>query len=53
MPSAAIATGCVDFVLPLQRIGHALVSLVMWPGAAELLRVATPPWARLGESLGV
>lgn len=34
MPSAAISTGCVDWVLPLDRIGHALVSLVMWPRAA-------------------
>lgn len=29
MPSAAIATGCVDFVLPLDEIGPALVTLVM------------------------
>jgi two-component system chemotaxis response regulator CheB len=48
MPSAAASTGCVDWVLPLGRIGPALVSLVMWPGAAELLRVPTPPWATLG-----
>lgn len=47
MPAAAIATGCVDWVLPIDRVGHALVSLVMWPGAAELLRVPTPPWAML------
>jgi two-component system chemotaxis response regulator CheB len=47
MPSAAISTGCVDWVLPLDRIAHALVSLVMWPGAAELLRVPSPPWARI------
>jgi two-component system chemotaxis response regulator CheB len=47
MPASAISTGCVDWVLPLHRIGHALVSLVMWPGAAELLRVAPAPWASL------
>ncbi|MBI3107211.1 MAG: chemotaxis protein CheB [Candidatus Rokubacteria bacterium] len=29
MPAAAIATGAVDFVLPLDEIPHALVSLVM------------------------
>jgi len=29
MPQAAIATGCVDFVLPLEEIGPALVTLVM------------------------
>ncbi|HEY3110482.1 MAG TPA: chemotaxis protein CheB [Chloroflexota bacterium] len=31
MPAAAIATGCVDLVLPLERIAPALISLVMWP----------------------
>ncbi|MEV0599548.1 chemotaxis protein CheB [Streptomyces sp. NPDC050315] len=45
MPSAAIATGCVDFVLPLPVLAHALVSLVMVPGAAGLMRVSLPPWA--------
>jgi two-component system chemotaxis response regulator CheB len=45
MPSAAIATGCVDFVLPLGRISSALVALTMAPGAAELLAVPLPPWA--------
>ncbi|MER7399378.1 chemotaxis protein CheB [Streptomyces sp. NPDC000151] len=45
MPSAAIATGCVDFVLPLPVLAHALVSLVMAPGAAGLMRVSLPPWA--------
>lgn len=29
MPAAAVATGCVDFVLPLAEIGPALVTLVM------------------------
>lgn len=47
MPSSAIATGCVDFVLPLHRIATALVALTMAPGAAELLTVPTPPWASL------
>ena len=45
MPAAAIATGCVDFVLPLRSIAPALVSLVMVPGAAELFRVRLSSWA--------
>lgn len=28
MPSAAIATGCVDFILPIDRIAKAIVNLV-------------------------
>jgi two-component system chemotaxis response regulator CheB len=47
MPSSAIATGCVDFVLPPERLGPALVTLVMAPGGADLLTVPTPPWAQL------
>lgn len=47
MPSAAIATGCVDFVLPVEIIGPALVALVMTPGAAAWLRVPVPSWAPL------
>jgi two-component system chemotaxis response regulator CheB len=47
MPSAAIATGCVDFVLPPDRIAPALVALTMAPGAAEMLAVPTPHWAAL------
>lgn len=47
MPSSAIATGCVDFVLPLHRIAPALVALIMAPGGADLFSVPTPPWARL------
>lgn len=43
MPSAAISTQCIDFVLPLPLIAHALVSLVMVPGAASLLRRLSPP----------
>ncbi len=47
MPAAAIATGCVDFVLPPERIAAALVALTMVPGAADLFKVALPSWARL------
>ena len=47
MPSAAIATGCVDMVLPLDRIAHALVTLVGWPGASSLLRAPLAAWASL------
>ena len=39
MPRAAIGTGHVDFVVPLEQIAAALVALVMVPGAAELFRV--------------
>lgn len=48
MPRSAIATGCVDHVLPLSRIAAALVALVMAPGGAELLAVPMPAWAQLG-----
>lgn len=41
MPAAAIAAHCVHFALPLDKIPAALVSLVMVPGAAELLQVQT------------
>jgi two-component system chemotaxis response regulator CheB len=47
MPSSAIATGCVDLVLPIYRIAPALIALTMAPGAADLLIVPTPPWADL------
>jgi two-component system chemotaxis response regulator CheB len=47
MPANAIATGCVDFVLPLERVAPALTALTMAPGGAELLAVPTPPWASL------
>lgn len=50
MPDAALATGCVDFPLPLELIADSLVALVMAPGAAELLRVSPPPWAQLAPS---
>jgi len=39
MPRAAIATGCVDMVLPIDVMGPALVALVMVRGAADFLRV--------------
>jgi two-component system, chemotaxis family, protein-glutamate methylesterase/glutaminase len=47
MPASAIATGCVDFVLPLDRIAAALTALTMAPGAAELFTVPIAPWAKL------
>jgi two-component system chemotaxis response regulator CheB len=47
MPASAIATGCVDFVLPLHRIAAALTALTMAPGAADLFTVPTAPWAKL------
>ncbi|MFC7529152.1 chemotaxis protein CheB [Actinoplanes sp. GCM10030250] len=45
MPAAALATGCVDLVLPLPHIARALVAFTMAPGAADLLRVPLAPWA--------
>jgi two-component system chemotaxis response regulator CheB len=45
MPANAIATGCADFVLPLERISSALLAFTTAPGAAELLAVPLPPWA--------
>ncbi|MGY1822930.1 chemotaxis protein CheB [Geodermatophilus sp. SYSU D00079] len=48
MPSAALATGCVEHALPLSLVAPALVAYVMAPGAAELFAVPVPPWARLG-----
>jgi two-component system chemotaxis response regulator CheB len=39
MPSAALATGCVDFVLSPERLGYALVALCAATGAADLFRV--------------
>ena len=39
MPRAAIATGCVDLVLPLRAIGPAVVGMVMSPGLADFLGV--------------
>jgi two-component system, chemotaxis family, protein-glutamate methylesterase/glutaminase len=45
MPAAAMATGCVDLVVPLRRVGQALVALTMAPGGADLLRTPRAPWA--------
>jgi two-component system chemotaxis response regulator CheB len=39
MPNAALATGCVDFALPAEAIGNALVAMCAVAGAAELFRV--------------
>ncbi len=47
MPANAIATGCADFVLPPDRLASAVLALTTAPGAAELLAVPLPPWARL------
>jgi two-component system chemotaxis response regulator CheB len=47
MPTAAIATGCVDFILPLRLLASALIALALAPGGAEHLMVPTPPWANL------
>lgn len=49
MPANAIATGCADFVLPSDRLTSALLALTTAPGAAELLAVPLPPWARLSS----
>jgi two-component system chemotaxis response regulator CheB len=43
MPKAALATGCVDFVLSPERIGDALQAMCSSPGAAELFRVRMNP----------
>ncbi|SNS33546.1 two-component system, chemotaxis family, response regulator CheB [Geodermatophilus saharensis] len=48
MPSAALATGCVEHALPLPLVAPALVAYTMAPGGADLLAVPVPPWARLG-----
>ena len=47
MPRAALATGCVDFVLPLECIASALVTLVMVRGAADLFKVPVASWAHM------
>jgi hypothetical protein len=39
MPTAALATGCVDFALSAERLGQALVTLCAATGAADLFRV--------------
>jgi two-component system chemotaxis response regulator CheB len=47
MPSSAMATGCVDLVLPLHRLAAGLIALTMAPGGADLLTVPMPPWAQI------
>lgn len=47
MPQAALATGCVDLVMPAPHITPTLVALTMAPGAADLFRVPPSPWANL------
>ncbi|MGY1634362.1 chemotaxis protein CheB [Geodermatophilus sp. SYSU D01186] len=49
MPSAALATGCVEHALPLRLIAPALVAYTMAPGGADMLAVPVPPWARYGS----
>jgi two-component system chemotaxis response regulator CheB len=39
MPTAALASGCVDFALSPQLLGHALVALCTVVGAADLFQV--------------
>jgi two-component system, chemotaxis family, protein-glutamate methylesterase/glutaminase len=43
MPQAAIRTGCIDFVLPLQGLANALTTLVMVRGASDFFRVIHAP----------
>ena len=45
MPNAAIASGCADFVLPVRRIGDAITTLTMVPGADALFPSFKPAWA--------
>jgi two-component system, chemotaxis family, protein-glutamate methylesterase/glutaminase len=47
MLSAALATGCVDLVMPVAHIAPTLIALTMAPGAADLFRVPPSPWANL------
>lgn len=47
MPAHALATGCADFVLPLDRLAAAVLALTTAPGGAALLAVPLPPWASL------
>jgi len=42
MPDAAIRTGAIDFVLPLEKIAAALVTLVMVQGATSVLAGQMP-----------
>jgi two-component system, chemotaxis family, protein-glutamate methylesterase/glutaminase len=45
MPAAALATECVDLVMPLTCISHTLIALTMAPGARDLFRTLPTPWA--------
>jgi chemotaxis response regulator CheB len=45
MPSATLATGCVDLCLSPQQIGHAIAVLCGVPGAAPLFRGRLATWA--------
>ena len=47
MPSAAVATGAVDFALEPTMLARALAALVMWPGADDLFRVRSHPGVSL------
>lgn len=50
MPAAAIATGCVDFVLPLKGIAATLRAFAMMPGAAAFFSVPMAPWAAMSAA---
>jgi hypothetical protein len=43
MPTAAVATGAVDFALPPGGLAAAVVALVMVTGAADLFVVRSHP----------
>jgi two-component system chemotaxis response regulator CheB len=45
MPTAVLATGSVDFAVPLRRVAPTLIALAMAPGAAELFRTPRSAWA--------
>lgn len=45
MPNSAIASGCADFVLPVDRIADAIITLSMVPGATDLFPPLRPIWA--------
>jgi two-component system chemotaxis response regulator CheB len=47
MPANAIATGCADFVLPLNRLAAAVLALTTAPVGAELLTARFAPWGCL------
>jgi two-component system chemotaxis response regulator CheB len=49
MPLSVMATGCTDFVLPIERLSSAVLALAAAPGAADLFAVPLPPWARLSS----